>query len=112
MICYHKSMNSYENRAGNEEPYEPTEEEIEAAMRDTAAQFGEKFEINRDPEPDSDLVARMDREGWRLADIITTGYAVSAEDHPGEDIKIIGRGKKFFVFEREKKEENGDNTGE
>ncbi len=103
MICYHKSMSSYEDRFNGEQPYEPTGEEIEAAMRDAAAQFGERFEMDRSEEPDSELVRRMEHDGWRLADIITTGYAVSAEDHPGEDIKIIGRGKKFFVFERKEK---------
>ncbi len=98
-------MNFHENDFREEEPVEPTEEEIEAAMRDVATQFGEKFEMDRGDEPDSELVRRMEHDGWRLADIITTGYAVSAEDHPGEDIKVIGRGKKFLVFERKKDEQ-------
>ena len=104
MICYHKSMSSYEDRFNGEQPYEPTEKEIEVAMQEAAAQLGERFEMDRSEEPDSELVRRMERDGWRLADIITTGYLVTAEDHPGEDIKVIGHRKKFFVFERKKEE--------
>jgi hypothetical protein len=91
-------MTSYESIPPYEpEPApEPTNEELDESMKSVANQFGEEFESY------SSIVRNMERDGWRLADVLTNTSRVTAEEQPDREIKIIGQGTKFLVFERER----------
>lgn len=80
---------------------EPTHEELDDIMKSVADQFGEEFESY------SEIVRKMERDGWRLADVLTNTSNVTAEEQPGKEVKIIGQGTKFLVFERERHDPAG-----
>jgi hypothetical protein len=63
----------------------------------TPPEFLEKEDVG----PDDEIIANLEKEGWRLVDIMTNAYTVNAEDHPGKEIKIIGQGNRHLVFERD-----------
>jgi hypothetical protein len=62
---------------------------------------GEKKVLDAN-EPENEIIARMEKEGWRIVDIVTDAYTVSAEDTPEKEIRVIGQGKRKLIFERDK----------
>jgi len=58
--------------------------------------------------PDDKIIADLEKEGWKLIDIITGAYTASAENHPEKEIKIVGQGKRHLIFERKKSDLHGE----
>lgn len=84
-----------------QEKYEPTEEEINKVMEEVAAQFGEKFEAADPAVSEGNIVEEYKKEGWNLVDVITNAAKVSIGEKEGKEIKVVGLGSKFLVFEKD-----------
>ncbi|MEK7117876.1 MAG: hypothetical protein AAB861_03835 [Patescibacteria group bacterium] len=69
-------------------------------MKEVAAQFGEKFEPEDPAIPESEIVAKYEKEDWKHVDTITNAVKVSVGDEEGKEIKIIGLGHKYLVFKK------------
>ncbi len=83
---------------------ESTEDNINNAMQNVAAQLGEKFEVGDPAVSEGDIVEKYRKEGWSLADVITNAAKVSIGEKEGKEIKIVGLGDKFLVFEKEEQD--------
>ena len=84
------------------EPGEPkiTDEKVNRVMKEVAAQFSEKFEPEDPTIPESEIVAKYEKEGWRHVDTITNAARVSVGDEEGKKIKVIELGDKYLVFKK------------
>ncbi len=83
---------------------EPTSENVNRVMKEVAAQFGEKFEAGDPTVPEKDIIERYRKDGWRHVDTITNAAKVNVAHEGGKEIKIIGLGDRFLVFEKEEKQ--------
>ncbi|MCX6731778.1 MAG: hypothetical protein NTX55_02195 [Candidatus Parcubacteria bacterium] len=81
-------------------PNEPTEEEVAECMGAIARQFGERFEAGDPTISEEDIVKKHKEEGWEKVDTITNAANVSVADQKGKQIKVVGLGTKFLVFEK------------
>ena len=99
-----EAVDSAEEQMGESGEPQPTSENINRVMMDIAAQFGEKFKKEDPKVPEKDIIDKYQKEGWNLVEIITNAAKVSVSHEEGKEIKIIGLGQRFLVFEKEKKE--------
>ncbi len=85
-------------------PSHPTTKNVNRAMTDVAAQFGEKFEGGDPAMSEEEVINKYNEEGWNLVSVLSkVEEADTAKE--GKEIKIVGLGDKFLVFEKDKRDE-------
>ena len=94
-------MDSMEKSIKNPDESEPTAERVDSVMTDIAAQFGEKYESAASGASQNEVVKEYEDNGWKLAEVVTNAAKVSVEAEQGKQIKIVGLGNRFLVFEKE-----------
>jgi len=70
-----------------------------------------KDAVNAGEESDVEIVAREEKEGWKLMSVEDHALEARMDDMPGKEIQIIGRGKRNLIFVRDLDKKNGIHEG-